>query len=99
MKNIFQPPFWKKLRKLQIRPSAVGIASNFGHRSRSRRSKIFGYGRRTSAFGPTLQLQYGIFIPEGTFISGSRVHTKSKLFLAYKTENSKIVVFSLIKAE
>ena len=35
----FQPPFWKKkLRKLQIRPSAVGMASNFGHRSRSRRS-------------------------------------------------------------
>ena len=23
MKNIFQPPFWKKLRKLQIKPSAV----------------------------------------------------------------------------
>ena len=35
-------------------PTAVGMASNFGHRSRSRRSKIFGYGRRTSAFGPTL---------------------------------------------
>ena len=28
----------KKLRKLEIRPSAVGIALNFGHRSRSRRS-------------------------------------------------------------
>ena len=37
-KKKFQPPFWKKLRKLQIRPSAVGMASNFGHRSRSRRS-------------------------------------------------------------
>ena len=23
MKNTFQPPFWKKLRKLPIRPSAV----------------------------------------------------------------------------
>ena len=28
MKNTFQPPFCKKLRKLQIKPSAVGIASN-----------------------------------------------------------------------
>ena len=37
---------------------AVGMASNFGHRSRSRRSSIFGYGRRTSALGPTL-----IFLP------------------------------------
>ena len=54
MKNTFQPPFSKKLRKLPIRPSAVGMAWNFGHRSRSRRSEIFGYGRRTSAFGPTL---------------------------------------------
>ena len=54
MKNKFQPPFLKKIRKLQIRPSAVGMASNFGHRSRSRRSEIFGYGRRTSAFGPSL---------------------------------------------
>ena len=34
---------------------AVGISSNFGQRSRSRRSKIFGYGRRPSAFGPTLE--------------------------------------------
>ena len=56
MKNTFQPPFWKKLRKLPIRPSAVGMTSNFGHRSRSYMSYIFGYGRRTSAFGPTLQL-------------------------------------------
>ena len=56
MKTTFQPPFWKKkLRKLPIRPSAVGMASNFGHRSRSRRSLIFSFGRRTSAFGPTLQ--------------------------------------------
>ena len=30
------------------------MASNFGHRSR--RSEIFGYGRRTSAFGPTLNI-------------------------------------------
>ena len=37
-KKKFQPPFWKKLRKLQISPLAVGMASNFGHRSRSRRS-------------------------------------------------------------
>ena len=38
-KLAFQPPFWKKLRKLQIRPTAVGMAPNFSHRSRS--SKIF----------------------------------------------------------
>ena len=48
----FQPLSWKKLQIIQIFPSAVGMASNFGHRSR--RSKTFGYGRRTSAFGPTL---------------------------------------------
>ena len=30
----FSLHFGKKLRKLQIRPSAVGMASNFGHRSR-----------------------------------------------------------------
>ena len=34
---------------------AVGMTSNFGHRSRSRRPKIFGYGRRPSSFGPTLK--------------------------------------------
>ena len=34
MKNTFQPPFWKKIRKLQIRTSAEGMASNFGRRSR-----------------------------------------------------------------
>ena len=51
----FSIHFGKKLRRLQIRPSAVGMASNFGHRSGSRRSQIFGYGRITSAFGPTLQ--------------------------------------------
>ena len=31
------------------------MTSNFGHRSRSRRPKIFGYGRRPSSFGPTLK--------------------------------------------
>ena len=55
MKNTFQPPLWKKLRKLPIRPSAVGMVANFGHCSRSRRSYIFGYGPRTSTFGPTLK--------------------------------------------
>ena len=44
----------KKLKIILILPSAVGIALNFGHRSHSRRSKIFSYGRRPSAFGPTL---------------------------------------------
>ena len=43
MKNTFQPPFWKNY-KLQIRPSSIEMASNFG----------CGYSRRTSAFGPTL---------------------------------------------
>ena len=57
MKNLsFQPPSWKKLQLIKNFPSAVGMASNFGHRSRSRRCKIFGYGRRTSAFGPTLRI-------------------------------------------
>ena len=37
-----------------ISPTAVGMASNFRHRSRSGRSKIFDYGRRPSAYGPTL---------------------------------------------
>jgi hypothetical protein len=46
MKNTFQPTFWKKLRKLPIRPSAVGMASNFGQRSR--RSEIFGYSSKLS---------------------------------------------------
>ena len=51
----------KKLRKLQIKTSAVGMASNFGHRSC--RSWIFSYGHRTLAFGPTLG--YG-FLPSDT---------------------------------
>ena len=41
-------------KKLQIRTSAVGMALNFGHRSRSHMPQILGYGRRPSAFGPTL---------------------------------------------
>ena len=31
----FQPPLGKKLRKLQIRPTAIDMVSNFHHRSRS----------------------------------------------------------------
>jgi hypothetical protein len=53
-KLAFQPPFWKKLRQLQTRPTAVAMAPNFGHCSHSSRSYIFGYGRRPSAFGPIL---------------------------------------------
>ena len=40
---------------LPIKTLAVGMASNFGHRSRSRRSKILGYDRRPSAFSPILK--------------------------------------------
>ena len=35
----------------------LGMASNFGHHSRSGRSQIFGYGRRTSVFGPNLPFE------------------------------------------
>ena len=50
----FSLHFGKKLQKIQSLPTAIGMASNFNHRSR--RSKIFGYGRRLwpLAFGPTL---------------------------------------------
>jgi hypothetical protein len=44
----------RKLKLIKKFATAVGISLNFGHRSRSRRSEIFGYGRRPSAFGPTL---------------------------------------------
>jgi hypothetical protein len=45
-KAIFGWIFWDELK----------ISSNFGHCSRSRRSKIFSYGRRPSAFSPTLYI-------------------------------------------
>ena len=39
MKNTFQHPFWKKIRKLQIRPSVTVVVA---------------VGLKSSAFGPTL---------------------------------------------
>ena len=52
----FQKKQARKLKLIKKFATAVGISLNFGHRSRSRsrRSEIFGYGRRPSAFGPTL---------------------------------------------
>ena len=41
------------MKIILISPTAVGMASNFSHGSR--RSKIFSYGRRPAAFGPTLK--------------------------------------------
>ena len=50
----FQKKQARKLKLIKKFATAVGISLNFGHHSRSRRSEIFGYGRRPSAFGPTL---------------------------------------------
>ena len=46
----------RKLKSIKNFPTAVGISSNFGHRSHSHKSKIFGYSRRPWAFGPTLKI-------------------------------------------
>ena len=93
MKNTFLPPFSKKLRKLQIIPSAVGMASNFGHRSHSRRSSTFDYGRRILAFGPTLQryvIRLFIFwenLRLNSFVSRSTYHSQySKIKMVGKAD-------------
>ena len=56
--------FGKKTRKLEFIekfPTAVGISSNLGRHSR--RPKIFWYGRRHSAFSPTLSIHHRKIIP------------------------------------